>query len=51
MHEDPPPADPLELTAAADNLETNLEPDEPNMEENETNDDSDKDEDDDEKEE
>ena len=40
VHEDAPPVDPLELTAAAENLETNLEPqEEPNKEdESNTND-------------
>ena len=38
IHEDAPPADPLELTAAAENLETALEPqEEANNEEEETN--------------
>ena len=38
IHEDAPPADPLELTAAAENLESALEPqEEPNNEEDETN--------------
>merc|ERR1711997_1028002 len=43
VHEDAPPVDPLELTQAAENLETNLEPqgDETNDEEQETNDPSD----------
>ena len=45
VHEDAPPVDPLELTTAAENLETNLEPqkDEPTEEEENT-EDSDKDE-------
>ena len=43
VHEDAPPVDPLELTQAAENLETNLEPpqDDDNAEEGETNDHSD----------
>ena len=47
VHEDAPPVDPLELTQAAENLETNLEPqaDETNDEEQETNDPSDHEED------
>ena len=46
IHEDAPPVDPLELTAAAENLETNLEPqqDESTNEEEETNGNSDNDE-------
>ena len=50
VHEDAPPVDPLELTAAAENLETNLDPqevnteDEPNNDEDESNDDKDTDE-------
>ena len=45
VHEDAPPVDPLELTQAAENLETNLEPpqDDDNAEEGETNDNSDDD--------
>lgn len=38
IHEDAPPADPLELTAAAENLESALEPQgESNNEDDETN--------------
>ena len=38
IHEDAPPADPLELTAAAENLESALKPqEEPDNEEEETN--------------
>ena len=42
IHEDAPPVDPLELTAAAENLETTLEPqpDEPDNEEQENDDQS-----------
>ena len=46
IHEDAPPVDPLELTQAAENLETNLEPhaDEANDDEPETNEASDQEE-------
>ena len=46
IHEDAPPIDPLELTQAAENLETNLEPqaDEGNDDEPEANEASDQEE-------